>query len=121
MYCIDNKDYPCSTSLAMKFIGGKWKAVILAHLIKPKRYIELRKELPMVTERTIGLQLKELEADGLVSRTVYTEKPPLKVEYALTEFGRTLIPLLQSIDAWGKKAAARTDSHVQCKSQIPIA
>ena len=113
MYCINNKEYPCSTSLTMKFIGGKWKAVILAHLVKPKRYIELRKELPMVTERTISLQLKELEADGLVSRTVYTDKPPLKVEYALTEFGRTLIPLLNSIDAWGKKAASRKESKVE--------
>lgn len=109
MYCIDNKEYPCSTSLTMRFIGGKWKAVILIHLIKAKRYNQLRKELPMVTERTISLQLKELEEDGLISRTVYTDKPPLKVEYALTEFGRTLIPLLSSIAAWGKKAASRQE------------
>lgn len=107
MYKLDNKEYPCSTSLTMKYIGGKWKAVILMHLIKPKRYNQLRKELPMVTERTISLQLKELEEDGLVFRTVYAEKPPLKVEYGLTEFGRTLIPLLTSIAAWGKKAASR--------------
>jgi DNA-binding HxlR family transcriptional regulator len=106
MYRIENKEYPCSTSLTMKFIGGKWKAVILMHLIKPKRYHQLRKELPMVTDRTIGLQLKELEEDGLISRKVFTDKP-LKVEYAMTEFGRTLIPLLTGIAAWGKKAASR--------------
>ena len=64
----------------------------------------------MVTERTISLQLKELEEDGLISRTVYTDKPPLKVEYALTEFGRTLMPLLTSIAAWGKKAASRREN-----------
>jgi len=93
----------------MKYIGGKWKAAILMHLIKPKRYNQLRKELPMVTERAISLQLKELEEDGLISRKVYTDKPPLKVEYAMTEFGRTLIPVLTGLAAWGKKAASRQE------------
>lgn len=105
MYCIDDKQFPCSTSLTMKYIGGKWKAVILIHLIQKKRYNELRKELPMVTERTISLQLKELEQDGLITRTVHTNKPPLKVDYELTEFGQTLIPLLKSIAQWGKETA----------------
>lgn len=105
MYCIDNKQYPCSTSLTMKYIGGKWKAVILIHLIEKKRYSELRKELPMVTERTISLQLKELEEDGLVLRTVHTSKPPLKVDYELTDFGKTLIPLLKAIAQWGQETA----------------
>lgn len=105
MYCIDNKEFPCSTSLTMKYIGGKWKAVILIHLIEKKRYNELRKELSMVTERTISLQLKELEADGLIKRTVHTTKPPLKVEYELTEFGTTLIPILKAIAQWGEVAA----------------
>lgn len=105
MYCIDNKEYPCSTSFTMKYIGGKWKAVILIHLIEKKRYNELRKELPMVTERTLSLQLKELESDGLITRTVHTTKPPLKVEYELTDFGRTLVPLLHAIAQWGKETA----------------
>lgn len=105
MYNIKNKNYPCSTSLTMKYIGGKWKAVILIHLIEKKRYSELRKELPMVTERTISLQLKELEEDGLIKRTVYTNKPPLKVEYEMTEFGKSVIPLLKMISEWGKQAA----------------
>lgn len=107
MYCIENKQYHCSTSLTMKYIGGKWKAVILIHLIKKKRYNELRKELPMVTERTISLQLKELEEDGLISRTVHISKPPLKVDYELTEFGRTLIPLLKAMAEWGKETATK--------------
>lgn len=105
IYCIDNKEFPCSTSLAMKYIGGKWKTVILIHLIEKKRYSELRKDIPMVTERTLSLQLKELEEDGLITRTVYTNKPPLKVDYELSEFGKTLIPLLFAISEWGKKAA----------------
>lgn len=112
MYCIDNKEFPCSTSLTMKYIGGKWKAVILIHLIEKKRYNELRKELSMVTERTISLQLKELEADGLVIRTVHTAKPPLKVEYELTDFGRTLIPLLTAIANWGEDTA-RNNNQIQ--------
>lgn len=57
--------------------------------------------MPTVTERTLSLQLKALEEDGLIKRKVYTSKPPLKVEYSLTDFGRTLIPLIQAIADWG--------------------
>ncbi|REA63638.1 transcriptional regulator [Dyadobacter luteus] len=105
MYSIDDKQFPCSTSLTMKYIGGKWKAVILIHLIEKKRYSELRKECKVITERTLSLQLKEMEEDGLIIRTVYASKPPLRVDYELTEFGRTLIPLLLSIAEWGKQTA----------------
>jgi len=105
MYSIDDKQYPCSTSLTMKYIGGKWKSVILIHLIEKRRYSELRKLCKVITERTLSLQLKEMEEDGLVKRTVHTSKPPLKVDYELTEFGRTLIPLLQAIAAWGRETA----------------
>lgn len=86
----------------MGLIGGKWKSVILFHLISGKlRYSEIRKQMPTVTERTLSLQLKQLKSDGLVKRKVYTGKPPLKVEYSLTELGKTLIPLLKSIAEWG--------------------
>ena len=96
------KEYPCCASLTMGIIGGKWKTVILFHLIeKPLRYNELRKEMPTVTERTLSLQLKTLEEDGIVKRKVYTSKPPLKVVYSLTDFGKTLIPIVQSIADWG--------------------
>jgi len=105
MYSIDNKHYPCSTSLTMKYIGGKWKAVILIHLIEKKRYSELRKECKVITERTLSLQLKEMEEDGLVRRTVHTSKPPLKVDYELTEFGKTLIPVLKVVSDWGLETA----------------
>ncbi len=95
-------EYPCCTSLTMGIIGGKWKTVILYHLMeKTLRYNALRKEMPSVTERTLSLQLKALEEDGLIKRKVYTSKPPLRVEYSLTEFGKTLIPLIQSIADWG--------------------
>lgn len=86
----------------MGIIGGKWKTVILFHLTKGTlRYNELRKEMPTVTERTLSLQLKKLEEDGIIKRKVYTSKPPLKVEYSLTDFGKTLIPLIHSIAEWG--------------------
>lgn len=110
MYQFKGKAYPCCTSLTMGVIGGKWKTVILFHLIEGKlRYNELRKIMPTVTERTLSLQLKTLQEDGIVKRTVYTSKPPLKVEYALTDFGETLIPLVKAIAEWGV-FAVETDS-----------
>lgn len=112
LYKIDDKTYPCTTSITMEYIGGKWKMVILFHLKgEPKRYNELRKIMPMVTERTLSLQLKQMEEDGIVRREVYTTKPPLKVEYSLTDFGKTLIPLLEMISAWGT-AVANEKAHI---------
>lgn len=102
MYLVKGKEYPCCTSVTMGIIGGKWKTVILYYLIEgPLRYNELRKKMDGVTERTLSLQLKTLEEDGVIERKVYTTKPPLKVEYSLTSFGKTLIPLLQAIADWG--------------------
>jgi DNA-binding HxlR family transcriptional regulator len=106
MYCIEDEKYFCSTSLAMRYIGGKWKAVILIHLGREnRRYSELKKDIGLISERTLSLQLKELEADGLITRTVHTSKPPLMVTYSLTEFGRSLMPVLSAISKWGKIAA----------------
>jgi DNA-binding HxlR family transcriptional regulator len=102
MHLIKGKEYPCYASVTMALIGGKWKTVILFHLIKkPLRYNELRKKMQTVTERTLSLQLKTLQEDGIIKRKVFSKKPPLKVEYSLTEFGKTLIPLLTSIANWG--------------------
>ena len=99
----NNKIFSCTTSIAMEFIGGKWKSVILIYLIDgKKRYNELYKLISTITERTLSLQLKQLEKDGLITRSVYTKKPPLKVEYALTPFGESLSPVLTAIAQWGK-------------------
>ncbi|SEW49508.1 transcriptional regulator, HxlR family [Chryseobacterium wanjuense] len=109
MYIIDDKHYPCCTTVTMRFIGGKWKAVILYYLIEgPKRYNELRKFMPTITERTLSLQLKQLEEDNIINRKVYTKKPPLMVEYTLTEFGETLIPMLKEIARWGIEAVEKS-------------
>ena len=101
---LNEKTYPCTVSLTMDLVGGKWKAVILYHLKdEPKRYNELRKEIPSVTEMTLSLQLKQLEKDGLVSRKVYGEKPPIKVIYSLTDFGKSFVPVLDAITNWGNR------------------
>jgi DNA-binding HxlR family transcriptional regulator len=100
----------------MDFVGGKWKMVILYYLRNgKKRYNELRKLMPMVTERTLSLQLKQLEDDGLINRAVFTTKPPLKVEYFLTKFGETLVPLLHAVADWGRNLAAERAEVVKIK------
>ena len=108
MHKFNGKEYPCCASLTMGVIGGKWKTVILYHLIQGTlRYNELRKEMPTVTERTLSLQLKTLEEDGIIKRIVYTSKPPLRVEYSLTDLGKTLIPIIQSIAVWGDSVSKK--------------
>jgi len=101
---LNGKTYPCTVSLTMDLVGGKWKTVILYHLKDgKKRYNELRKEMPTITEMTLSLQLKQLEKDGLVSRKVYGEKPPVKVVYSLTDFGKSFVPVLDAITRWGNQ------------------
>ena len=110
---LKGKTYPCTVSLAMDLVGGKWKAVILYHLKdEAKRYNELRKEIPSVTEMTLSLQLKQLEKDGLLSRKVYGKKPPIKVIYSLTQFGKTFIPVLEAITQWGNQIASEKGEFV---------
>jgi len=79
----------------------------------PKRYSELRKEMPGITERTLSLQLKQLEEDKLISRQVYGKKPPIKVVYSLTDFGKSFIPVLDAIVAWGNQIAIHKGEFVQ--------
>jgi DNA-binding HxlR family transcriptional regulator len=101
----------------MDLIGGKWKAVILYHLKDAeKRYSELRKEVPNITEMTLSLQLKQLEKDGLVLRKVYGKKPPIKVVYSLTDFGKTFIPVLETITNWGNQIVSEKGEFVSNSS-----
>ena len=93
-------DY-CATEMALEIIGGKWKLVILRNLFDgTKRFGELKRAMPNVTQRMLTRQLRELEEDGLVRRKVYTQVPP-KVEYSLTETGESLEPIVRQIDEWG--------------------
>ncbi|MDO5678793.1 MAG: winged helix-turn-helix transcriptional regulator [Pelistega sp.] len=93
--------YACPVNTTLELIGGKWKVVILYQLtIKTQRFNELRRLIPDVTQRMLTLQLREMEHDGLIHREVYPVVPP-KVEYSLSEFGRTLLPVVQSMHDWG--------------------
>ncbi len=98
----------CPVEAALALIGGKWKGVILYHLLVvgdgPLRFGELRRRLPGVTQRTLTKQLRELEAAGLLARTVHAEVPP-RVEYAPTPRGRTLAPVVAALEAWGLEHA----------------
>ena len=93
----------CPVEAALDSIGNKWKGVILFHLLSgTKRFNELRRLIPGVTQRMITLQLRELEADNIIIRTVYPEVPP-RVEYRLSEFGQELEPIIFSLERWGEK------------------
>ena len=97
----------CGVESALEVVGGKWKGVILYHLIPGiRRFNELRRLLPGVTQRMLTRQLRELEEDGLVHRKVYAQVPP-KVEYRLTEKGASLAPILLELKKWG-------DTHILC-------
>lgn len=110
---VNGKLYPCTVSLVMDLIGGKWKTVILYHLKDSnKRYSELRNEMPSVTERTLSLQLKQLEKDGLVFRKVYGKKPPIKVIYGLTDFAKSFIPVLDAITGCGNEIVSEKGEFV---------
>ena len=92
--------------VTLSFISGKWKTVVLWYLRNDKkRFTEIRQLIPQMTERMLSITLKQLENDGIVLREVYTTKPPLKVEYSLTAFGKTLIPVLNAIAKWGRNLA----------------
>ncbi|GAB2559261.1 winged helix-turn-helix transcriptional regulator [Spirosoma areae] len=101
---LNGKLYHCAMDITMDYIGGKWKTVVLWYLRNDKkRFGELRKLIPQMTERMLSIQLKQLEEDGLVRREVFTDKPPLKVEYSLTDFGQSLLPLLDAVAKWGRE------------------
>ncbi|MEM6611340.1 MAG: helix-turn-helix domain-containing protein [Cyanobacteria bacterium P01_C01_bin.72] len=91
----------CPVEATLQVIGGKWKGVILYHLIsETMRFNELRCLMPEISQRMLTRQLRELEADNLISRKVYAEVPP-KVEYSITEYGKTLAPIIHALQAWG--------------------
>ncbi len=104
--CYDDNE-GCPVEATLEVIGGKWKGVILYHLVDGKRrFSEFRRLLPNVTQRMLTNQLRELERDGVVHRKVYAEVPP-RVEYSLTEFGRTLTPIIHLMRDWGRDYLSR--------------
>ena len=101
----------CSVEATISLIDGKWKCVILFHLLGGTlRFNELRRRVPEVTQRMLTNQLRELEADGLIVRKVYPQVPP-KVEYSISPLGRSLEPVLLGLKDWG-------DEHIGLFGQL---
>lgn len=97
------KEYSCPVEITLSVIGGKWKVLILWHIIKSTlRFGELRKLIPGATQKMLTQQLRELEADGLINRKVYPVVPP-KVEYSITQKGKSLKSILKQMCEWGSK------------------
>jgi DNA-binding HxlR family transcriptional regulator len=96
----------CPVEATLELIGGKWKGVALYHLMQSGtvRFNALKRQMGKVTQRMLTKQLRELEADGLVTRKVYPVIPP-KVEYGLTEKGESLRPIVMALRDWGKENA----------------
>lgn len=94
----------CPVESTLQIISGKWKSVILYHLIKNKvcRFGELQKKMPNCSRRMLALQLNELEQDQVIEKKVYRVVPP-KTEYQLTDFGSTLTPIILAMEKWGKE------------------
>ncbi|MCQ6281247.1 helix-turn-helix domain-containing protein [Bacillus sp. EB600] len=100
---LTDKTFNCEKELTLSIIGGKWKMLIMWHLGKEgtKRFNELKSLIPGITQRMLVSQLRELEEDLIIHRKVYPIVPP-KVEYSLTETGKSLMPILDSMYEWGK-------------------
>lgn len=94
----------CPVTRCLAAIGGKWKPVILFCISNGvDRFGAMRRAIPAVTKQMLTQQLREMEADGLLTRTVYAEVPP-RVDYALTEHGKSLLPVVDAMRAWGEAA-----------------
>jgi DNA-binding HxlR family transcriptional regulator len=93
----------CPVELTVSVMGGVWKPMILYHLLVngKMRFMELSRAVPDATQRMLTLQLRELETDGIITRTVYPEVPP-RVEYEVTEIGKALGPIMKKLRDWGE-------------------
>lgn len=115
---VENQEHLCPVNTTLAVMGGKWKPLILYYLNgNTRRFNELNRLIPAVTQRVLTMQLRELENDGIVLRKVYAQVPP-KVEYSLTAFGETLMPVVAAMHAWGR---AYADECSRVKSQTEAA
>ncbi|HEY9646137.1 MAG TPA: winged helix-turn-helix transcriptional regulator [Chroococcidiopsis sp.] len=114
------KQYGCPVEVTLDLIGGKWKCVILWWLRRgSKRFGELMQLLSGVSQKVLTAQLRELEADGLISRQVFPESPP-RVEYTLTAYGETLRPITELMCDWGKKHDPEFQFGLMCLRGLKI-
>ena len=97
----------CPVATTVALIGSKWKLLIIRNLLaRPWRFNELKKDLEGISQKVLTDSLRSMEADGIITRTVYPEVPP-RVEYSLTELGKSLKPILDSMWAWGEAYKAK--------------
>lgn len=101
-YEVEGKIFHCGTNVTLHFIGGKWKSIILWYLRNGEmRFSELKRLMPDITEKMLSIQLKALQTDMLITREVFGIKPPNRVEYSLSDFGNSFIPVIEKITDWG--------------------
>ena len=118
-----NSKSGCAVEVTLSVMGGTWKPIILFHLLRDKkRFSELGRSIPAITQRMLTLQLRELEEAGIVERTVYAEVPP-RVDYALTPLGLSLEPVLLAMRHWGANYAKTMaqDEGLQASCAEPVA
>ena len=110
----DKVEYNCPVGVTLELIGGKYKSLILWHLIDATlRFGELRKRIPRATPKMLTQQLRELEEAKLLIRTVYPVVPP-KVEYELSDLGRSIRPVLESMYSWGAEYLRNSGKEINC-------
>lgn len=112
MYVFKNKVYNCTLEITSEIIGGRWKPAILWYLQSDTiRFGELKRKIKGVSQKMLTQQLRELEEDGLIIRQVFPEVPP-RVEYSLSERGKTLVPMLSEMCRWGR--SYMKENHIEC-------
>lgn len=108
-----SKVYNCPVEASLDVLGGKWKVIILWYVgERPRRFGALKRLIPNISEKVLTEQLRELERDGLVRRTVYAQVPP-KVEYSLTNYGETVTPIIDRLCAWGEEHCRRSNAYAE--------
>jgi DNA-binding HxlR family transcriptional regulator len=111
-------EFNCPVDATLRLIGGKYKTLILWHLIEgAQRYGKLQKLIPQATPKMLTQQLRELESDSLISRAVYPVVPP-KVEYTLTDFGQSLKPILRAMYDWGAMYLEDSGREINCSMTV---
>lgn len=104
------RNLTCPVRTTLNVLGGKWKLLILSYLLdEPRRYGELRRLMPEITEKMLIQELRELESDGIVARTVHQTVPP-RVDYSLTEQGQLVRPVFGELVGWGQQYLGRNGS-----------
>ena len=101
----------CPVATTVQLIGSKWKLLIMRNLLaRPWRFNELRKDLDGISQKVLTDSLRSMEQDGIITRTVYPEVPP-RVEYALSELGESMRPIIKAMEVWGKNYKEKYPDH----------